>query len=103
MGGMGGIFKGLYFKVASLVPPWAKTYHAVLTPPCQPLGSKADLCRLYKVSTSTAFSLSKILKSKNTVNTKLEKLFWGGGWIKICGVKLMPWQQFRIEPENQIN
>ena len=35
-------------------------------------------------------------------NTKLEKLFWGGGWIKICGVKLMPWQQFRIEPRNQI-
>ena len=36
------------------------------------------------------------------MNTNLEKLFWEGSWIKICGVKLMPWQQSWIEPRNQI-
>ena len=74
--GRGWDFPGFGFQSRVSCPLRAKTYHAILTPPCQPRGSEPDPRRLYKVSTSTAFS---------TIVWKWKLSLWIPSWRSCSG------------------
>ena len=88
---VGGIFQVSDFKVSSLVP-LGKNLSRPLTPPCQHRTSTD--CT--KFSTSAAFVLK-------TIRLGIRSCSRGGGWIKICGVNLIPWNRRNwIGAQNQI-